>query len=44
MAHLKPLAAESLKQALAAIDDLWAADEDGRLVREAAPKTGKRKD
>ena len=28
MAHLKPLAAESLNQALAAIDQLWTADED----------------
>jgi FMN-dependent NADH-azoreductase len=28
MAHLKPLAAESLNRALAAIDQLWSADED----------------
>jgi FMN-dependent NADH-azoreductase len=28
MAHLKPLAAESLNTALAAIDQLWTADED----------------
>jgi FMN-dependent NADH-azoreductase len=28
MAHLKPLAAESLNKALAAIDQLWTADED----------------
>ena len=28
MAHLKPLAAESLNKALAAIDELWTADED----------------
>jgi hypothetical protein len=28
MAHLKPLAAESLNQALAAIDRLWTASED----------------
>src|SRR6201996_3990940 len=28
MAHLKPLAAESLDKALAAIDQLWTADED----------------
>ena len=28
MAHLKPLAAESLNEALAAIDQLWTADED----------------
>jgi FMN-dependent NADH-azoreductase len=28
MAHLKPLAAESLNNALAAIDQLWTADED----------------
>jgi FMN-dependent NADH-azoreductase len=28
LAHLKPLAAESLNKALAAIDNLWTADED----------------
>jgi FMN-dependent NADH-azoreductase len=28
MAHLKSLAAESLNKALAAIDQLWTADED----------------
>jgi FMN-dependent NADH-azoreductase len=28
LAHLKPLAAESLNEALAAIDQLWTADED----------------
>jgi FMN-dependent NADH-azoreductase len=28
MAHLKPLAAESLNKALAAIDQLWTAGED----------------
>jgi FMN-dependent NADH-azoreductase len=28
LAHLKPLAAESLNNALAAIDQLWTADED----------------
>jgi len=31
MSHLKPLAAESLNKALAAIDQLWTADEDAAL-------------